>query len=284
MSFIHNENQFIHYRDDGAGVPVVALHGSASTGRQWESLTGYLSGQFRVIRPDLPGYGKSSPAGGDRMSLGAIVDRLSLLFGEIGEPFHLVGHSFGGAVALEAALAMPDMIRSLVVIEPASFHLLAAEPAGHGYLAGLGATVERMRAACDEGDAGTAMGHFVDFWNGDGAWARTSHELRARLAQTTGQVMDDFLAISAEAATFADHAAIDCPVLAIAGRRSPVVTRYLTGRLARAIATAKLVEIADAGHMAPLTDPHVVDPLIGNHVAAASQPACTGGRSLPLAA
>ncbi|MBZ0162254.1 MAG: alpha/beta hydrolase [Notoacmeibacter sp.] len=271
MPFIEHRGSFVHYREDGAGAPVVALHASASTGDQWESLTGYLAGRFRVIRPDLPGNGNSSPVGGNGTGLSAIATRLSALFSEIGEPFHLVGHSFGGAVALKVAQTLPWLVRSLVVIEPAAFHLLAEETPKHPDLDGLETVIADMRAACAEGDAAAAMGRFVDFWNGDGAWLRTSRALRAKLARRTGQVMDEFAAISAEHATFADYASIRCPVLAITGRQSPAIAQYLSTNLSRSLPSAELAEIADAGHMAPLTDPHVVDPMIAAHVTAAER-------------
>ena len=51
----------LEYRVRGEGNPVIALHGSASTGAQWQSLVGYLEGRFRVYTPDLPGYGGSAP-------------------------------------------------------------------------------------------------------------------------------------------------------------------------------------------------------------------------------
>ena len=49
------------FREQGQGAPVVALHGSASNAKQWRGLMDYLKGRFRVIAPDLPGYGKSDP-------------------------------------------------------------------------------------------------------------------------------------------------------------------------------------------------------------------------------
>lgn len=271
MPFVEHQNSLIHFRADGAGAPVVALHGSASSGYQWESLTGYIAGRHRVIRPDLPGYGKSAPLATAQMSLPAMVTRLAAVFREIGEPFHLVGHSFGGAVALKVAQTMPHMVRSLVVIEPAAFHLLADDAADRAYLNPLAGVADAMRADRAAGDDDTAMARFIDFWNGDSAWASTSQGLRDKLLTTLPQVIADFTAIASERATFADYAQIACPVLAVTGRQSPAVTQHLTERLARHLPTAELAEIADAGHMAPLTDPHVIDPMIARHVQAAER-------------
>jgi lipase len=255
----------INYRDDGAGAPIVALHASASTGYQWDSLTGYLTGRCRVIRPDLPGYGLSDRiASGVRLS--DTVDCLSSLFRILGEPVHLVGHSFGGAVALKAAQMMQDKIASLTLIEPAAFHLLVNDAEGRRYLNEIVSVRQDMEMQIEAGDAETAMARFIDFWNGEGAWARTSGGLRRKLMATVEQVISDFNAIESEQGSFEDLTALSCPVLTIAGGLSPNLTRYLTQRLSECIAGARQEEIVDAGHMVPLTDPHEVDPLIASHI------------------
>ncbi len=103
-------------REEGAGVPVVLLHGSASDSRQWRSLTGWISGRYRVIAPDLPGYG-----GSHRVRRGATLETLAETLAPMltpGAPVHLVGHGFGGAVALKAACMFPGHVRSLTLIEP----------------------------------------------------------------------------------------------------------------------------------------------------------------------
>ena len=270
MPYIQHQSRLMHYLEDGTGTPVVALHASASTGQQWDSLTGYLSGRFRVIRPDLPGYGRSNTLG-DNASLSDIAGAVSTLLGEIGEPVHLIGHSFGGAVALKTAHELPHMVRSLTVIEPAAFHLLANDHTGDLSGRQLKSVERAMRAADATGDSATAMARFVDFWNGQGAWARTSEGLREKLARQTRQVMADFTAIGAESATLSDYSAIRCSVLAITGRQSPMVTQHLTECIAKSLRRTQLLEIADAGHMVPLTDPHEVDPAIAAHILAADR-------------
>src|SRR4051794_38237412 len=93
----------------GSGQPVVLLHGSACSGRQWRDLTGRLEDRFRVLAPDLHGHGESDawpgPAPLTLAGEAAIVAALANL---AGEPIHLVGHSYGAAVALHFAQAHPD--------------------------------------------------------------------------------------------------------------------------------------------------------------------------------
>src|SRR5512138_1893739 len=95
------------FRESGAGPAVVCLHANASTSGQWRALMEELAPRWHVIAADLYGAGKSPapPAGGARLKdevvlLGPVLERA-------GERFSLVGHSYGGAVALIAATMFP---------------------------------------------------------------------------------------------------------------------------------------------------------------------------------
>lgn len=260
----------LEYRVRGEGNPVIALHGSASSGAQWRSLVGYLEGRFRIYTPDLPGYGGSAPASGvglagDAGAVGALIDR-------IGGPVHLVGHSYGGAVALKIASTRPASVRSLTVIEPVAFHLLRqgrkADRRLYDEVMGIGAAMDPA-----SGPRGRIAGmrRFIDYWNGAGAWARTSSALRDFFLQCHDRVHADFAAISGEQDGPEDLARIAAPTLAIMGLDSPTPSLRATEIVARALPRAVLRMIPDAGHMAPLTDPHVIDPMIGDHLVAADR-------------
>jgi lipase len=258
----------LHWRESGEGEPVIALHGSASTGAQWRSLVGCLEGRWRVITPDLPGYGLSEPVPGRGMGLSADAAQIAALAARIGGPVHVVGHSYGGAVALKLARIAPGLVRSLTLIEPAAFHLLRdARPADRALLAEVETVAQRIAAQSDLGRPDAAIRSFVDFWNGDGAWARSSPKLRAALAAGLDAVLANFAAITWEEDRLADVAGIGVPVLAVMGLESRPVTMRLTEMLAETLPRAELRMIPGAGHMAPLTDPHLVDPMIAAHLA-----------------
>src|SRR4051812_32240822 len=97
------------------GSRIVCLHASASAGRQWRPLAERLSGQFIVVAPDLYGSGATPQWTADRPL--SLADEVALVQPRIGSgaPVHLVGHSYGAAVALHAALSQPERIRSLVL-------------------------------------------------------------------------------------------------------------------------------------------------------------------------
>lgn len=254
-------------REEGAGVPVVLLHGSASDSRQWRSLIGWISGRYRVIAPDLPGYGASRKARRPGPALQTLAETLAPILMQ-GAPVHLVGHSFGGAVALKAACMFPGHVRSLTLIEPTAAGLLWTE---RGYdipeTRDLLAAIRSSATALAEGDAWDAMARVIDFWNGEGAWERTSFDLRQALAAKAGQVHDEFAALAADVTTESDLAGVVCPVFSLRGSRSPAVTWAIARHLRRALPFIRHLEIEGAGHMLPLTDPHVVDPMVGNFLA-----------------
>jgi pimeloyl-ACP methyl ester carboxylesterase len=105
----------LEYTDTGAGPAVVLVHSSASGHRQWRRLVETLQTRYRLIAVNLFGYGKTSSwpnarplSTADQAELVAAVSTLAP------EPVALIGHSLGGAVALEAAAKLSDRIRVLV--------------------------------------------------------------------------------------------------------------------------------------------------------------------------
>jgi lipase len=272
MANLHLDGGTLHYRVRGDGAPVVALHGSASTGAQWRSLVGYLEGRYRIFTPDLPGYGASTaPAtgglAGDAAAIAALIDR-------IGAPAHLVGHSYGAAVALKLAALRPDAVRSLTVIEPVAFHLLldgdAADRALFTEAAGLAA---RTLTGVLGRDRVAAMRGFIDYWNGDGAWARTSPGLRRFFLACAERVAADFRAVLFEPSGREALARIECPTLAVMGLDSAPTSMRVTEIVAETLPRAVLRLVPDAGHLAPLTDPHLVDPMVARHLVAVDRSA-----------
>src|SRR5438874_6249088 len=99
------ESPAAFFREAGAGTGVVCVHASASVSGQWRPLMDLLANRFRVLAADLYGYGQS-PAWPDahKLSLADEARLLEPVFRSAGDRFHLIGHSYGGAVALRAAL------------------------------------------------------------------------------------------------------------------------------------------------------------------------------------
>ena len=265
-----------NYWTSGTGTPVLALHSSGASGLQWKNLSDHLRGSHRLIAPDLPGYG-TTPAWPSRgpASVESEARCIARLIKAAGEPVHLVGHSWGGALAVKIAAALPEWTRSLTLIEPAIFHLLrdadcSADRALFGEIAALAGIVS---ASAADGHPDAGMARFIDFWNGDDAWANTSPRLRRALRAQLGQVVNNFAAGFNETWALKEATSITCPTLMVMGLESVPLAQRVTEMLAETIPACRLAMIPGAGHMAPLTDPHIVDPLISSHLRTAESKA-----------
>src|SRR5687768_10004540 len=103
------------FREQGAGESVICLHSNASSSSQWRGLSELLSPHFRVFAVDGYGAGKTPDwPGPGPVTLEAEVRLLDAVLERAGESFHVVGHSYGGAVAMQAAAMYPGRVRSIV--------------------------------------------------------------------------------------------------------------------------------------------------------------------------
>lgn len=146
-----------HFREAGTGPGVVCLHSNASTSGQWRGLMDQLAPKFHVLAPDSYGAGKS-PAWPTEKPV-RLRDEAALLeavFARAADPFALIGHSYGAAVALIAALAQPHRVRALALYEPTLFSLVDAESAPPNDADGIRAAVAGAGAALDAGNAADA--------------------------------------------------------------------------------------------------------------------------------
>ena len=120
--------QTVFFREVGSGPSIVCLHSNASSSSQWRPLMDALAPNFNVLAADSYGAGKSPPWPTDRaIGLRDEVALLEPVFDQAGAAFSLVGHSYGAAIALIAAIEHPDRVQALILYEPTLFALLDAE-------------------------------------------------------------------------------------------------------------------------------------------------------------
>lgn len=257
----------LHCRETGSGPRVLLLHCSAGTGGQWRQLASQLSGSFRVMAPDLHGYGASALHHRMPVSLTGHAMLLSRLLEDSSEPVHLVGHSFGGAVALRLATLLGAQVRSLSLIEPVALqYLRAGNRVDTATYAGVRAVARDMRELVDMGHESWAMRRFMDYWNGEGSFDALSTQQRAGLSAQAEQVIDDFCAIDSETPDPRELSSITAPTLVLQGGRSPLAASVTARRVASAIPNSQRVRIREAGHMAPVTHTEMVNVLLAAHL------------------
>jgi pimeloyl-ACP methyl ester carboxylesterase len=251
------------FREAGAGPGVVCLHANASSSSQWRALMDALAPRFRVLAADSYGAGRSPAWPTDRrVSLRDEAALLEPVFARVGEPFALVGHSYGAAVALVAALARPGRLRALALYEPTLFALLDAEAPPPNEADGIRMAVAGATAALDAGDLDGAAECFIDFWMGAGAWARTPEHRRGPITAAIVNVRGWASALSDEPTPLEAFAALRLPVLLMTGSESPASSRGVARLLATTLSRVEVVEFPGLGHMGPVTHPEVVNEAI----------------------
>jgi pimeloyl-ACP methyl ester carboxylesterase len=260
----------LKYFAAGVGEPIVLLHCTGGSGRQWAGMAEALRSDFRVIAPDLCGYGGTAHwPGNGTFNLAVEADLIAALLDMLGNPAHIVGHSYGGAVALQLALRHPRYLKTLTLIEPASFHLLRdgdnIDERALRQISEVGATVAN---AVNCGDYQGGMRRFVDYWGGEGAWNALPASQRLALAARINKVTLDLWATLNDPMRQADLASLEMPTLVVSGGQSPLPTRRICFHLARMIPNVTARTVASAGHMAPVTHFSEVLPLVSNHCGA----------------
>lgn len=253
--------------------PVVFLHGTAASPRQWRDLIGRLPQAIETLALDLPDYVASEIPSAQR-SLSQEARALLPKLRSLGRPFHLIGHSYGGALALRIAMLWPGLVRSLTMFEPVMFHLLRdgapIEREMHEVIARL---VNDLKHAEEAGTPQSGVARFVDFWNGAGAFANYAPETQEKMTARMSLILGNFAALHEESWPLADCARIAAPTLGVFGENSPLLVQHLTRLIAGQITGAKALPVSGAGHMLPITHSGKAAELLGAHILAAEDQA-----------
>ena len=251
-------------REVGRGESVICLHSSASSGGQWRNLMDRLSSRWRVLAPDLYGYGKG--ARNDGLADFRLDDEfiwLSPVFERAGGRFHLVGHSYGGLVALMTALRLPSRVQSVVIYEPAAWSIAVhADPVHPGAM-----EIDRLRRQTielvDARQPDSAAENFVHYWAGPGIWDAMPADRKLITAQGMAKVRAEFLAEilghDSGQSSLSAFSAITLPVLYLTGSETKAAVRRLAEVLAPAFVKACRVDLPGLGHMGPVTHPDIVN-------------------------
>jgi pimeloyl-ACP methyl ester carboxylesterase len=198
--------------------------------------------------------GGTGPGAIGHRSLDDYADHVYAVAEHVREPICLVGFSWGGATALHVAAAAPELVHSLALIEPEAYALLRTQDAdAYAEICGLR---DRWREHMAAGRCYEAFEEFVDFYNGQGAFARWPRKRRnAFLAdqQDRGDLWDvlfdeDRLNVDA-------LAGVTAPVHIIEGSQTSSVDHAICDVVRRHVPHAQHTLIDGAGHMMPLTHP-----------------------------
>ncbi|WP_458232669.1 alpha/beta fold hydrolase, partial [Roseateles sp. P5_E8] len=261
-----------------AADPVVCLHSSGAGGKQWRRLVADGGSAWPWHTPDLMGHGgRPGWPAGVASHLGVEADGvLAGLDLSPDQPFHLVGHSYGAATALQIALQQPHRVRSLTLYEPVAFGVLPALGEDLPEWHEAQQVAADVAAALERGDLDQAARGFVGYWQGRDVWPELDVAQRARLAEPMPTISRHFEALAATRWSDAELATLDIPVRLICGGATRASARRVAQTLAGKLPRVQLVGLEGAGHMAPIAEAERVNPLILEHLRAVQGASAVG--------
>ena len=253
----------IHAIDTGRGHPIVVFHGGMQAAMRWDDVAGRLADRWRLVAVERRVYGRSGAPQSPHSIAREVEDAVAVL-AAIGEPAILLGHSSGGAVALEAALTLRDRLAGLILYEP------PVSPIG---LFG-GDAQARAEAALAAGDRDECLRIFftdivqfdepsVTFMRTDPAFAGGWGEMK-RLAPAQ---MEDNRGIRGLPRGIDRFAAIAVPTLLLKGDQSPQHLQDGIDALHGRIAGSAVATFVGHGHGANLEAPDLMAEMIDGFAA-----------------
>ena len=258
----------VGYETAGSGTPLLFVHGSAGSGKQWKRLYEHFSRTRQVFAYDLIGCGANRPlyveafhgdGAADERSFRYEDDARALLaaIDRFEEPADVIAHSAGATGALLAALERPAAIRSLTLFEPVPFVLL--RDSGDPAFEPVRAIALEYRWLFERRGPVAALVAFVEFWNGEGAWQRLSTAARQSMLVGANRLYLEWgIILYGRSYLHADDLArLRQPVLYFCGARSIEPVKRLAEIAMQRLPYGRAVTVPGAGHMAPFT--HATD-------------------------
>ncbi|MFQ5438022.1 MAG: alpha/beta fold hydrolase, partial [Paracoccaceae bacterium] len=209
-----------HWRCEGEGERrMLLLHCTLGHSGAWKGVMAGLSNICRMAAMDLPSHGRSGPHDPRRSWQRQSAAMALELMQRTGTPVDLVGHSFGGTVALRLALEHPALVRSLTLVEPVLFS--AAKDAGRPEFDETLVHHAAFFDLLDKGDDRGAAGAFNDFWDEGAGWDRLPEAQKAYMAERIRMIREGGLSVIGEGPDYMalkTIARITRPVLLIEGQ------------------------------------------------------------------
>lgn len=247
----------LFYEITGSGrIPVVLVHGSWSSHRNWDLVVPGLAESFRVVTYDRRGHSDSGRSAGQGSVREDVAD-LAMLLEQLGlAPAFVAGNSFGASIALRLAADRPDLLQGVIAHEPPLFGLLVDDPRFAPILEEVGRRVGAVVERIARGDHAGAAEQFVETVAlGPGSWVQLPPANQRTMIDNAPTFLDETNDSEALTLDLTGVREFDRPVLLTSGEQSPPTLAPVIRKLAEALPRAEVVTFEGTGHIPQVTHP-----------------------------
>ena len=263
----------VFVRQLGSGPNVICLHTSAGNSSQWRGLMDLLAPSFQVAAPDFYGDGKSPPLREDReFDWDHDIELVQPLL-DASAPFHLVGHSYGGAVAVRIALNQPEKVLSLSLYEPALWGLLEANWPEEDGTQEIASVRRALVGHVLAGNVEAGCEGFIDYWTGPGNWKRTPDERKPTLAASVRACGLKWIRQLGYPLSPTELTRLPRRMLVLQGTKTTNAARAVVRHMRELLPGVRFEALDGLDHMGPVTHGAIVNQHIANFLQSiSSQP------------
>ncbi len=251
------------FLEAGSGPVVMLVHSSVSGARMWRRLMDDLKDDFHVRAVNLYGYGRTSAWPSDLpQSLDDQARLVETALPKNADAVCLVGHSFGGSVAMKLAARLSGRVTGLVLLETNPFYLLELAGRADAFAEALELRncIKKFGAL---GEWAVAAEQFADYWGGAGSWQKMPAERRISFAEAMKPNYFEWDAVMGETTPVEQWAhLLPRSTLLVSDPKTVFPIREITAILRQSCPIWAYEEISGGGHMAPLTRPDLINPLV----------------------
>lgn len=246
-----------YYHIQGRGPSIVFIHGSFATHATWKRYCEQLSAHYQCISIKLPGHGGApEPTDTDAPSEALELEIIeSIIQQHCQNPIHLVGHSYGGVVALNLAMNNNIAIKQLTLFEPVAVWALndSSTLAQHQAVAEFLAAYQQAAANNEP----FACQRVIDFWGGEGAFASLPQHIQNTMPALTDNNLRHWQICTHSTFSLADLKHVTAATQVICGDKSNPILGDIAAQLCQHIPCSQTHTIAGASHF--LVNSHTSD-------------------------
>jgi non-heme chloroperoxidase len=255
----------LSYVEHGRGDPVVLVHGAVADYRIWTAQMTPFAARHRVIAYSLRYHYPNQPAdaSSEYTALNHASDLAQLIRALHVAPAHVVGHSYGGAVAAYLVRDHPQLVRSLVLAEPGTFAVMAQHPEAKALGDERSVAMGRVQNAVKNGDAEYGVKAFLDYWLAPRGFSGLSGSDRA-LVLANASTLAPLFRGPPPAKPFGceDARNIDKPTLLVGGDKTIRTFTVLLDELSKCMPKAERATLAGTAHGVQFESPDAFNDVV----------------------